>query len=82
MTTPRIATFCADEGPISGLERELSQLYGLADRVHERGAALLLRGELANGKSTLLAALVANSPRPHFWRVALAWALYVGAASC
>ncbi len=56
MTTSRIATHGAGEGPIFGRERELSQLYGLVDRVQERGAALLVRGEEGIGKSTLLAA--------------------------
>ena len=56
MTTSRIATHSAGEGPIFGRERELSQLYELVDRVHERGATLLVRGEAGIGKSTLLAA--------------------------
>jgi hypothetical protein len=56
MTTSRIATHGAGEGPIFGREHELSQLYELVDRVHERGAALLVRGEPGIGKSTLLAA--------------------------
>ena len=56
MTTSRIATHSAGEGPIFGRERELSQLYELVDGVHERGATLLVRGEAGIGKSTLLAA--------------------------
>jgi DNA-binding CsgD family transcriptional regulator/tetratricopeptide (TPR) repeat protein len=56
MTTSRIATHGAGEGPIFGRERELAQLYELVDRIQERGAALLVRGEPGIGKSTLLAA--------------------------
>ena len=56
MTTSQIATHGAGEGPIFGREPERSQLYELVDRVHERGAALLVRGEAGIGKSTLLAA--------------------------
>jgi len=56
MTTSRLATHGAGEGPIFGRERELAQLYELVDKVQERGATLLVRGEAGIGKSTLLAA--------------------------
>ena len=55
MTTSRIATHGADEGPIFGRERELARLEELIDWVPERGAALLVRGEAGIGKSALLA---------------------------
>ncbi len=56
MTSSRIATHGTGESPIFGRERELARLYELVDRVPERGAALLVRGEPGIGKSTLLEA--------------------------
>src|SRR6266540_3960439 len=40
--------------PLLGRERELQVLDDLLERVAERGAALVLRGEAGIGKSTLL----------------------------
>jgi DNA-binding CsgD family transcriptional regulator/tetratricopeptide (TPR) repeat protein len=39
-----------------GRDRELAELYALVDGIHERGAALVVRGEAGIGKSALLAA--------------------------
>jgi DNA-binding CsgD family transcriptional regulator len=49
-----------------GRERELSLLEALLDGVHERGRALLLRGEAGIGKSSLLTATSERARRQGF----------------
>jgi AAA ATPase-like protein len=52
----------ADPSPgLVGREDELRRLAGLVGGIHERGGALLIRGEAGIGKSALLAAASARA---------------------
>src|SRR5262245_5984993 len=59
---PRIDRAVAGSSPLLvGREEELGLLSSLVDGVHERGGALVVRGEPGVGKSALLAAASAHA---------------------
>jgi DNA-binding CsgD family transcriptional regulator len=53
---PNSAAVAAAPRLLIGRDRELAELYALIDGVHERGGALVVRGEAGIGKSALVAA--------------------------
>ncbi len=58
----------AEEPPLPSLlgrQHELAQLYGLIDRIGERGGALVVRGDAGIGKSALLEAAADHARTRH-----------------